>query len=390
MALRYLVTGGTGNWNSTTNWSATSGGASGASFPTASDDVVMDNNSHSAGLTVNTNSACLSFSASPSYTGTLTATNQITSSGNVTLGSGMTISGVGILTFTNASNPTLTSHGKTWTGALNMNLTGTFTFADDWTVNGLITLTTSTYNGSNLKANGGVTLQGGGNCAGTTTLQFVGAGTFTTSTTTLQLNVVFNLSGTLSIVGATFNYNTGTMTYTAGTISLPGGHTLAITLNTTLNTSGIIWININFNNNTTQTLTLSSLLTCTGTLTVNNGAAATSNFGGTAGFNVGTFTITTATTPRFVALTAGITYIITGNINIAYFSTSHTKISSLTPGSKAILTLQQGATQDIGYCDATDIDSSAGQTFWTYKGTIATSFNWNLLPVQPKMVSSLF
>ena len=43
MANRYWV-GGTGTWNttSTTNWSASSGGASGASVPTAADSVFFD------------------------------------------------------------------------------------------------------------------------------------------------------------------------------------------------------------------------------------------------------------------------------------------------------------------------------------------------------------
>jgi hypothetical protein len=47
MATRYWV-GGTGNWNatSTTNWSDTSGGASGASAPTSVDDVIFDANSN--------------------------------------------------------------------------------------------------------------------------------------------------------------------------------------------------------------------------------------------------------------------------------------------------------------------------------------------------------
>jgi len=40
-ASRYLVSGGNGNANSTTNWSATDGGSSGASFPTSSDDVFL-------------------------------------------------------------------------------------------------------------------------------------------------------------------------------------------------------------------------------------------------------------------------------------------------------------------------------------------------------------
>ena len=43
MADRYWV-GGTGTWNttSTTNWSATSGGGSGASVPTVADSVFFD------------------------------------------------------------------------------------------------------------------------------------------------------------------------------------------------------------------------------------------------------------------------------------------------------------------------------------------------------------
>lgn len=46
MATRYWV-GGAGTWNAstTTNWSATSGGAGGASAPTSTDDVVLDTNS---------------------------------------------------------------------------------------------------------------------------------------------------------------------------------------------------------------------------------------------------------------------------------------------------------------------------------------------------------
>lgn len=44
MANRYWV-GGAGNWSSTTKWSTTSGGASGASVPTSVDDAIFDANS---------------------------------------------------------------------------------------------------------------------------------------------------------------------------------------------------------------------------------------------------------------------------------------------------------------------------------------------------------
>ena len=65
MADRYWV-GGSGTWTSTstTNWSSTSGGASGASVPTASDNVIIDDNSGSTkSITMSgTNLACLNFS----------------------------------------------------------------------------------------------------------------------------------------------------------------------------------------------------------------------------------------------------------------------------------------------------------------------------------------
>lgn len=61
MANRYWV-GGTGTWDSsnTTNWSATSGGAGGASAPTVADDVFFDSNSGTA-ATVTVASTAASF-----------------------------------------------------------------------------------------------------------------------------------------------------------------------------------------------------------------------------------------------------------------------------------------------------------------------------------------
>lgn len=53
MADRYWV-GGTATWDSTTtaNWSATSGGAGGASVPTSADNVFFDANSGTVTVTV--------------------------------------------------------------------------------------------------------------------------------------------------------------------------------------------------------------------------------------------------------------------------------------------------------------------------------------------------
>ena len=42
-AARFWVAAGSSNWNNTANWSATSGGAGGASVPVIGDDVNFDN-----------------------------------------------------------------------------------------------------------------------------------------------------------------------------------------------------------------------------------------------------------------------------------------------------------------------------------------------------------
>lgn len=63
MAARYWV-GGNGAWDDTAHWSASSGGASGASVPTSADDVFFDNNSGSATVTSVATMVCNSFTAS--------------------------------------------------------------------------------------------------------------------------------------------------------------------------------------------------------------------------------------------------------------------------------------------------------------------------------------
>ena len=68
MADRYWR-GGSGSWNTTTNWSATSGGAGGASVPTSADNVIFDTNSGSGTahyiVTVTDNSTCANLTFTP-------------------------------------------------------------------------------------------------------------------------------------------------------------------------------------------------------------------------------------------------------------------------------------------------------------------------------------
>jgi fibronectin-binding autotransporter adhesin len=67
MADRYWV-GGTGSWNSTAKWSTTSGGASGASVPTASDNAIFDANSATGNayvVTIQASQTCADLTYTP-------------------------------------------------------------------------------------------------------------------------------------------------------------------------------------------------------------------------------------------------------------------------------------------------------------------------------------
>ena len=66
MADRYWV-GGTANWDGTagTKWATTSGGAGGASVPTAADNVFFDAASGAVTVTVAATSNCLNFLHNP-------------------------------------------------------------------------------------------------------------------------------------------------------------------------------------------------------------------------------------------------------------------------------------------------------------------------------------
>jgi hypothetical protein len=109
MAARYWV-GGSGTWNSssTTNWSTTSGGASGASVPTSADDVYFDANSGAGTVTTSPPISALSINFT-GFSGTFTGQSTINLYGNLTLAAGMTYSHQG--NWLIRGNSTITSNG---------------------------------------------------------------------------------------------------------------------------------------------------------------------------------------------------------------------------------------------------------------------------------------
>jgi hypothetical protein len=142
LASRFWV-GGTGNWDAvtTTNWSATSGGAGGQSVPTSSDAVTLDASSGGGTVTLTADANCSTLTCG-AFTGTLdfngfnlTGTGNLSFSGTgvrtINLGSGTISTSGSQITFTTTTNLTFNA------GTSTLQLTGT-------------SATTNTFNGGGL------------------------------------------------------------------------------------------------------------------------------------------------------------------------------------------------------------------------------------------------
>lgn len=255
-----------GNWNATTTWV-------GGVVPSATLDTVAFTLT-SGQLTVNVASTCIGINFT-NYVNTITFTSLLTINGPVNLGTGG-YTQVGASGIQANATATHTSGGVTWSRLWTFAGTSqTHTLSGTWTFTGTLnfspttamTLTGSTINTANLTVTTASTI------SGTTAIIFNGTGTWSHSAAgIIRNNVTINTAGTLTI-GTNIYYNTGTLTYTIGTV-ITTGSTLNIggASTTTLNTNSLIWnsIDINLLNSVTSvTLVLTSNLS-TSNLIVNS------------------------------------------------------------------------------------------------------------------------
>jgi hypothetical protein len=217
------------------------------------------------------------------------------------------------------------------------------------------------------------------NISGTGGLRFVGASntawnqTAATSNSMRTIEFAKTLPGTVSIPNS-FTY-TGILKYVSGAVTHAGTLTLG-TGSTVDTTSAVPWNNITIA--ASATITINSLFYIVGTLAITSG---TITFSGTAGWNCGTLTCSTAST--IIVLQEAITY--TTTTSVTMLGTNAGKItmrsSDLTiPYVLAKWTLTNTpATQSMTYVSATAIDSSGGMTIWSFGGVIDSStINWGL------------
>lgn len=312
-------------------------------------------------------------------TGTLTlGTNRFRGGTlNYIAGTLITTSNTLFLTALAAGTTTLNTSGMTWNNislggstshTYNANATvycsGTLTFAGG---GGILQGMWET--AGSLAHTGGTTYT---NVAGAT-VTMTGTGNLsTTSGGSLSCNLVINTSGTITISFATFRYNTGTFTYTSGTV-ITTGSTLTISINCILTTNGMVWNNITTTSGVTL-LTLTNKLTLTGELWFQGDTTIVGDVFETYGLNIGL--VTTSNTIDLL-LPHTNEYIVNGYLwHYGARDSNKGTIKSSTPGLKTLLTVRQGATQNIAYVDVTDVDSSRGITLRSYEGIFSNTDNW--------------
>jgi hypothetical protein len=272
---RYWV-GGTGTWNtsSTTNWSTSSGGASGASVPTAADSVFFDQ-AGTYTVTCTGALACNDFTVSA---GTVTFANGTgptwSIAGSVSLVAGTVWTATGTKTFIATSAKTITTNGVNFPGNCTFNGVG-----GSWTLGSA--LSTTIYD--IVVTNGTFDTSSTGNYS-------VTCGSLTSSNTnvrTINLNAstVSALSGTTFTTSTSLTFNAGTsqINVTSNNITFAGGGQTFYNVSFTSGAATPAITGANTFNNLTFTgktavgvnlITLSANQTINGTLTLGAGTAA--------------------------------------------------------------------------------------------------------------------
>ncbi len=298
---RYSVA--TGNWNDISTWSATSGGASGASFPVAGDNVFIE-----GGFTVTTaaSTACANLS--------------IANGATLTIG-GFDITVSGTTTLNGTINHTSTTGTKTFTGSVTINATGIWNnntvneqinFKGGVSNSGIFNAGTGTYtfNTNNQALTGtisipsvtvtGVTLTNNGTLTVGTTLAGTGG-------LTQAVNASLNLGGTSAITTLTATNNGNTVNYSGAAQTAK----VASYYNLTLSGTGIKTF--------ATTPTVNAVLSLEGTATVVVTGAGVVTYGANATLQYNTTTARTATAEEWIspfAATGGVIIDNTGTISM--------------------------------------------------------------------------
>lgn len=340
MANRYWV-GGSGTWDTTNtaNWSATSGGAGGASVPTASDNAFFDANSGSGTCTTATGATCSALTVNTSSLSFVLGANMTTVT--VTLTAGIfDLAGFAVQTqvFTsNAANTRTLAFGST--GKVQITRTATASFAFD-THNATLPIV---YTGTPV-------VEMIGNAAAGTTIGFRGT---VGAINPISIKITTG-SGTINI-GSGFAWNDIDFTGFSGTwstvsLNLYGNLTLSPTMTSVFGSTPLNFLKASG----TQTITSNGVTINTG-ITVNS-----------AGVTVDCADALTLGSTRTLTMTDGKLRLKNGvTSTVGTFATSGTAqkfLESTLAGSQATLS-QASGTVNASNLTIKDINATGGATW---------------------------
>ncbi len=282
---RYWV-GGTGNWSSTTRWSTSSGGGSGASVPRSHDDVVFDSSSNATAYTATVDAVtggirmkALTIAGPASGNVTLAGSTAIVGiHGNVTLpATGLTRTYTGDITLTGSTTgKTLTTNGVTLASQITVNGVNC-----EWTLGSAlnnattsdIRVTNGLFDTASYNVTAGGFISNHGNSVtyilGSSTIDFGGSGNTinfgTTETNAANLTFTANTSQinfTNSNPGITGNgktfYNVAFTSVGAGSVTINGANSFNNLSVTGITSAGLKNISLSANQTITGTFTCSA------------------------------------------------------------------------------------------------------------------------------------
>jgi hypothetical protein len=312
-----------------------------------------------------------------SPSGTITIVGQMSIGGSLTYITGSIVMSGNtylLLRFTTSSISVNFPTDKKWYSTqINPNITASFINSlstDDLSIDNSLLNSSSIYVYRNL---------GSAGSNGTTEIVMAGSGSWYSGATFYRLrnNLTINTTGSFTITGSTdntINYYGGKITYISGTV-IPLT-TLNILDSTTFDTSGMTWGRLNIRDGT---MVLSSSLNATTmSLGYTTGTNITTNliFTGSAGFNTKVLSVNNNAFPRNINLTPGTTY----NVSNNFISSGSVTFRASSSIDRAYFNLAPTGSQNVKFTNATNIDSSGGQTIFSLGGTLINSINWSNYP----------
>lgn len=355
-------------WSTPANWSL-------GAIPTATDGHTTTFDGASPNCTVDASTRPCNNIDFTGYINTITMTNGVDVSGNVTLFPTMNVAGSGVLTINAVC--TLNSNGYTWPNSLTTNGNITITLTVDFTVSGLYTngagANSTIWNTNTLNFAGSATINGT-DIKGSSTVVFNGTGTWSGSGF-IRNNTNVNTTGTLTITNT--NYYEGTLTYIAGTVIATGTMGLGGGVAVILNCAGITWNNVALSGSITLQADLNMAGNCsgsvgssTGVFNVNVGGNLTNNAGtGAIGFTFVMNGTGTWTSVLYCNLTINTTGTITFGSSCEFYNAKTLKYMAGT-----VITAGNTLTLSGGGSCVLDVNGSSSSSATT---TSSTGINFN-------------